>query len=85
MRDDCLMTVVVCPYEEAGCTFHVGLLEQKCIVPTARSHRTKHVTRYKIGWRLSDIIIQHIIALPKYGHGALDIRRPYATDVVRYT
>lgn len=24
MRDDCAMTVVLCPYEGAGCTFHVS-------------------------------------------------------------
>ena len=24
-------------------------------------------------------------SLPKYGHGALNIRRPYTTDVPRYT
>ena len=24
MRDDCVMTMVLCPYEEAGCTFHVS-------------------------------------------------------------
>jgi len=24
VRDDCVMTMVHCPYEEAGCTFHVS-------------------------------------------------------------
>ena len=24
MRDDCVMTMVHCPYEGAGCTFHVS-------------------------------------------------------------
>ena len=24
MRDDCVMTMVHCPYEKAGCTFHVS-------------------------------------------------------------
>ena len=29
---------------------------------------------------LSIIIIQHTLTPPKYGHGALNIRRPYSTD-----
>ena len=30
-------------------------------------------------------IIQHILTLPKYGHGALNICRPHITDILRYT
>ena len=30
-------------------------------------------------------IIQYIVTLSKYGHGALDILRPYRTDILRYT
>ena len=31
------------------------------------------------------IIIQHIVTLPKYGHGELNICRPHMTDILRYT
>ena len=31
------------------------------------------------------IIIQHIVTLPKYGHGELNTRRPHITDILRYT
>ena len=24
VRDDCAMTMVLCPYQEAGCAFHVS-------------------------------------------------------------
>ena len=30
-------------------------------------------------------IIQHIVTLPKYGHGELNICRPHMTDILRYT
>ena len=30
-------------------------------------------------------IIQHIVTLPIYGHGELNIRRPLITDILRYT
>ena len=33
---------------------------------------------------LSYIIIQHIVTLPKYGHGKLNLRRPQITDILRY-
>ena len=26
LEDECLMTVVVCPYGEAGCTYQVGCI-----------------------------------------------------------
>ena len=35
--------------------------------------------------QLKGIIIQHIVTLPKYGHGELNIRRPHITDILRYT
>ena len=31
------------------------------------------------------VIIQHIVTLPKYGHGELSICRPHMTDILRYT
>ena len=34
---------------------------------------------------ISEFIIQHIVILPKYGHGELNIRRPHITDILRYT
>ena len=36
------------------------------------------------GGKLSRYIIQRTFTLPKYGHGALNIRRPYTTDILRY-
>ena len=33
---------------------------------------------------LNIFIIQHIVTLPKYGHGELNIRRPHTTDILRY-
>ena len=27
--------------------------------------------------------LQHIVTLPKYGHGELNIRRPHITDILR--
>ena len=30
-------------------------------------------------------IIQHIVTMSKYGHSALNIRRAYSTDILRYT
>ena len=30
-------------------------------------------------------IIQHIVTLPKYGHGELNICRAHMTDTLRYT
>ena len=35
--------------------------------------------------RVLCIIIQHNVALPKFGHGAINIRRRYTTDILRYT
>ena len=32
--------------------------------------------------QIACIVIQHIVTLPKYGHG---IRRPHITDILRYT
>ena len=34
---------------------------------------------------ISCFIIQHIVTLPKYGHGELNICRPHITDILRYT
>ena len=34
---------------------------------------------------INAVIIQHIVTLPKYGHGELNIRRPHITDILRYT
>ena len=34
---------------------------------------------------VSTIITQHIVTLPKYGHGELNICRPHITDILRYT
>ena len=31
------------------------------------------------------LIIQHIVTLPKYGQGELNIRRLHITDILRYT
>ena len=31
------------------------------------------------------LVIQHIVTMPKYGHGELNIRRPHITDILRYT
>ena len=42
MKDDCSMTVVVCPYEEAGCTFHVSF-----IIPSKLSGNTESVYNAK--------------------------------------
>ena len=33
----------------------------------------------------NSFIIQHIVTLPKYGHGELNICRPHITDILRYT
>ena len=35
--------------------------------------------------QIINIIIQHIVTLPKYGHGELNICRPHITDILRYT
>ena len=34
--------------------------------------------------QLTQFIIQHIATLPKYGHGALNIRRLQSTDILRF-
>ena len=38
-----------------------------------------------IQFLITTIIIQHIVTLPKYGHGALIIHRPWSTDILRYS
>ena len=30
------------------------------------------------------LVIKHIVTLPKYGHGELNIHRPHITDILRY-
>ena len=35
--------------------------------------------------KICAIIIQHIVTLPKYGHGELNTRRPHITDILQYT
>ena len=32
---------------------------------------------------INTAIIQHIVALPKYGHGELHMRRPHITDILQ--
>ena len=43
-------------------------------------NRTRNTHR-----EITAIIIQHIVTLPKYGHGELNICRPHITDILRYT
>ena len=44
------------------------------------------IRMFNLGLRLNVLIIQHIVTLAKYGHGALNIRRPCKnTDILRYT
>ena len=39
----------------------------------------------KGSYTIKYVIIQHIVTLPKYGHGKLNICRPHKTDILRYT
>ena len=48
-------------------------------IKTLESHYTM------IQFLIIAVIIQHIVTLPKYGHGELNIRRPHITDILRYT
>ena len=41
--------------------------------------------RYYVRNNLSCFIVQRIVTLPKYGHDAVNIRRPKSTDILRYT
>ena len=36
-------------------------------------------------FKVIPIIIQHIVTLPKYGHGELKIRHPHIRGILRYT
>ena len=36
-------------------------------------------------YKLKRFIIQHIVTMSKYGRSALNIRRAYSTDILRYT
>ena len=50
-----------------------------------RSHETHRTDSDKHRDVVKEIVIQHIVKLPKYGHGELNIRRPHTTDILRYT
>ena len=55
-----------------------GLILEKIYEPVVGTNETVRNIRVSVerGSTVFIVIIQHIVTLPKYGHGALNIRRP---------